>query len=536
MDPYIKPEPYINPKDTTLRDYFWIFFRHKLVFIFTIIVPLITVYIGFKMVTPTYEATVKLVLLGKKTTSATYYEDINVQGFLIATESEIIRSTTIMGRTVSVLGLHKIPLDYEKIFSSKLKGFFIDSSLEDLKSKLEKLKPEKREGFLFNKAVRELTRRVKVEPIKDTQNMFTITVSDYSPFGSVIIANTISRAYVMYDLEQQLSEYELNYGEKHILAIQLKDTIEKLRQYLDGKPVRDIEVLNPATVKIVEQATEAEPKDRYNKQMLFSMTFLVSVVLAIMFAFGFEYLDQSFRSPRDIETELKAPFLGSIPRLKKKSKDKLLIKDINAVSEYTRAYRHLSERIYLLMKEKGLRSILITDAEASDGTAAIVINTAVYLSGSVGQKGLIIDANFRNPLISKFLNIPEGPGFIEVLNGEISLEAAIYNAGSQLFVLPAGKNITSQFLDFAKVSEIIRSAEEKYDAVFVTCADLKNFNDAVVLSGIVSGVVFVVNEGKARRLVIKNAIMPLHENKVHLLGVILNNRKFPIPGVIYRRL
>lgn len=148
MDPYIKQEPYINPKDTTLRDYFGIFFRHKLVFIFTVIVPLLTVFVGFKMVTPTYEATVKMVLLGKKTTSATYYQDINVQGFMLATEGEILKSTTIMGRTVSVLGLHKIPLDYEKIFSSRLKGFFIDLSLKDLKSKLEKLKPEKREGFI----------------------------------------------------------------------------------------------------------------------------------------------------------------------------------------------------------------------------------------------------------------------------------------------------------------------------------------------------------------------------------------------------
>ena len=500
-----------------------------------IVLPL-TVYVGLSFYTPTYTATVKMGISGLKPTGTDYYKGIGEQlETLLRTSAEIATSDSIVERTVRVLGLQNVPVDYEKRFAPRIKRFLINKKTKSLEIQLGKLTPERKQALLYRNAVKDLKKKIKAEFIKGT-NMFSITVTNFSPYGAVVIANVVSRIYLIYDLERLIAEFSLQYGEKHPLTLQVKDKISELQKSLDGRPLTDLEALGPASVKIVEQAKDATPVEQKDKWMLTVLTFFFSIILGAVFAAGLEYLDQSFRSPMDIETELNAPYLGSIPRLKKKSKDKLLIKDINAVSEYTQAYRQLSERIYLLMKEKGLRSILITDAEASDGTAAIVINTAVYLSGSIGQKVLIIDANFRSPLISKFLNIPEGPGFTDVLNGEISLEAAIHNTGSQLFVLPVGKDITSQFLNFAKVSELIKTAEEKYDAVFVTCADLKNFNDAVVLASIVSGVVFVVNEGKARRLVIKNVIMPLHENKLHLLGGILNNRKFPIPNAIYRSL
>ena len=42
--------------------------------------------------------------------------------------------------------------------------------------------------------------------------MFTISVRDYNPVGAALIANVVSRSYVMFDLEQQLAELKLKYG------------------------------------------------------------------------------------------------------------------------------------------------------------------------------------------------------------------------------------------------------------------------------------------------------------------------------------
>jgi Mrp family chromosome partitioning ATPase len=83
--------------------------------------------------------------------------------------------------------------------------------------------------------------------------------------------------------------------------------------------------------------------------------------------------------------------------------------------------------------------------------------------------------------------------------------------------------------------DIVKRAKEEYDVVLIDCADLRSFRDPVVVSSYVDGVVIVVNEGKTRRHVVKTAIAPLIEKKVSILGVILNNRTFAIPRMIYER-
>jgi len=47
------------------------------------------------------------------------------------------------------------------------------------------------------------------------------------------------------------------------------------------------------------------------------------------------------------------------------------------------------------------------------------------------------------------------------------------------------------------------------------------------------GVAVVVNERKTRRQVVKRATELLAEKKANLLGIILNQRTFPIPKAIY---
>ena len=57
-----------------------------------------------------------------------------------------------------------------------------------------------------------------------------------------------------------------------------------------------------------------------------------------------------------------------------------------------------------------------------------------------------------------------------------------------------------------------------------------------MLSAYVDGVVFVANEGKDRIQEIKNIINMLGKHKGNIIGGILYNRTFPIPGWLYRKI
>ena len=523
-----------SKQTSTLRDYLKVIFRHKYVVIVTFITIMISTFIGLELNTPIYEANIKILITAVKETEAPYYKEFFGGGSVTQTQSEIAISNPVIARVAMALRVYERSLDYEKKFASPLKSALLDFRIKKINSELEKLTPEQKRIFLFRKAIEELKANIEVEPLKGA-DILIITVRDFSPVGAAIIANAVSRSYVIFDLEQQVAELKLKYGEKYSTAIQLQNYIENLQKSLDGRPVSDIESIGPASVKIIEQAVvPLEPVKIINGPVAIVLAFFVSISLGIILAFGLEYLDQTFKSPQDAEGFLNIPLLGAIP--KRKAKDTLLINDTKLITDYTQSYQNLSEQIYLLMKDKNLKSILITDAEASEETPAVIANLGIYLSHKAGHKALIIDANLRNPLIHRLFNVSNKSGLADVLEGKISFDDAIQNVDSTLFVLPAGDTIfnPSTILDSFKLSNVIKTAEENYEMVFVACADLKHFTDAVVLSSNVNNIVLVINEGKIRRQVVKSAIAPLEQKKANLIGVILNNRSFAIPKIIYK--
>ncbi len=523
-----------SSKETTLRDYLRVLFRHKAIIITTLISVVTTVFIGLELKTPVYVANVKMLISAQKEIETKYYRGIySGSKPLVSTHIEMVKSKLVIERVVKALGLYQRPLDYEKNFSTRLKAFLIDRRLKKRKIGLEKMTPEQKRALFFNMAMGSLTGSISATPLKDT-NIFMISVRDFSPVVAAIIANSVSRSYVIFDLEQQVAELQLKYGEKYSTVLQLRDYIEKLYKSLDGKPLSSIEAIGPATVKIISQAQIGVPVRIVGRRLGLIFAFFTSMFLGVMLAFVFDYLDQTLKSPQDIETFFHIPFLGSIP--KRKSKDKLLISDANPLpTKYTQSFQNLSDQMYLLMKDKNLKSLLITDAEGSEETTAIIANLAIYSSCKRGHRVLIIDANLRNPLVSKIFKIPNNNGLNHVLKEKIPFEDAIQDLGSHLHVLPAGEAVFNPItlLDSSVMSDVIKKAKEQYEIVFINCIDLNKFSDAVILSSIADGTVVIINEGKVKRQVVKSAIAPLEQKKINMVGVILNNRTYVIPKIIY---
>ncbi len=526
-------ENYTNVRTVTIRDYLRVLFSHKTVIILTIITVMMTIFIGLTLRTKIYEANVKILVSAQRLTDPDYIKK-QVGIFETYTQGEIVTSNPVIERTVKALGLHNRPLDYEKKFSSWLKSALIDYRLKEFKFKLEELEEKQRLSLLFRMAVEDLRQRIEIRPVKDTK-IFTIAVRDFDPVGAAVMANSLSRSYVIFDLEQQLAELTLKYGEKHSVATQLTEKIKKIQETLHGNPLPDIEAIGPATVKIIEQAQiPFEPVKTLNKSLSLIIGFFISILLGISVAFGFERFDQTFKSPQDVETFLDLPFLGSIP--KRRFKHNALITDSTKATSYTKSYQNLSDQIYLLIKEKNLRSLLITGIEGSGEVTGIIANLGIYLARKSGRKVLIIDANLRNPSIHKILNTSDNPGLADVLEDKVSFDLAIQDVDSNLAVLTSGKTELNPctLLDSSMMSDVIKKAKDRYDIVFINSADLRNFTDTVILSTITDGIALVIDEGKVRQQVVKSAIAPLEQKKANLIGVILNNRKHAIPEIIYK--
>lgn len=86
------------------------------------------------------------------------------------------------------------------------------------------------------------------------------------------------------------------------------------------------------------------------------------------------------------------------------------------------------------------------------------------------------------------------------------------------------------------MGEVIKIAKEKYGLVLIDYSNVVNLRDTCILSSYLDGVILVVSEGQTKHHVLKELIESLNDKKVNLLGAVLDNRTFPIPKVIYKRI
>ncbi|MCA9405972.1 MAG: hypothetical protein KC684_05500 [Candidatus Omnitrophica bacterium] len=533
--------------EMTTRDYIKILFRHKLVIFLTMTTVMVAAIFGVLLRTPQYESQVKMLISGQKQAQAEYYTDIGLGGLrsiqMTLTQSEIVQSDPVIGRAVSVLKLDQLPLDYEIQFASFIKKPIVKFWAKDMEKKMKEYPLEQQRAFRIRLAMEDLLDRIEVEPIRDTE-LFLIKVKDYNGVNAMITANVVSRSYVIFDLEQQLAEVQLKYGEKNLSVVQLQEMINKMKQGLNGLPVPAIDAIGPASVKIIEQAKVPLKPAGISRVLLVILAFIVSIILSIMLAFGFEYMDPTFKAPSEAEGALGINCLGSLPK--------------NPSSSH---YHDLSEQLYFIARDRGVKSILFTSSMTKEGTAAIIANLGLYIAEHLNKKVLLIDANLRNPNLHKIFRMPEVRNFSNIVEGKATVEEGVKRINQNLHVLTSGsfggytlsgwkklwamltrQPITStvsfnplRILESDGMRRLIEEVSQTYDFILVDSPSYGGVKDATIISSIMDGTVLVVNERKTRRQVVKNILDPLKMRKANLLGFVLNNRTYVIPRMIYDR-
>lgn len=522
----------------TTRDYLRVVFHQKAVIITCVIMVMAAVIIGLEMRTPVYEAKVKMLVSALKQVDSPYYKEM-MGGYRgsqpVLTQSEIVKSNSVMQLSVNVLHLNNRPFDYEAEFASRIKKPMIYFAARRMKSQLENLPAEQVDAAMFQNAVEALKNATEVEPIRDT-DMFTITVRDYNPVGAAITANVVSRAYVIFDLEQQLAELQLKYGEKHSIVIQMKDNIERMVKGLNGEPMLGVDAIGPASVKIIEQASMPQSPVGLPKTAIVILSSVMSIFLSIMLAFIFEYVDQTLKSPWEIERYLNVPFLGFAPR--RKSNERPVIQSCEDSTPYCRALHNISDRIALVMKQKGLKIVMLTSAKKGEGVTTTIANLGSYLANIAGHKVLLIDGNLRNPRLHQLFSIKNDKGLGNILENKNTLDDSTERISGYLSILPSGRTEQDpvMLLNSQRMAEVFKSVKDKYDIILVDAPALRDYQDSRFIALYVDAACAVIKEGQTRRHVIETSMASLIHRKVDIIGAILNNRSFAIPQVIYDRL
>ena len=123
------------------RDNLKVLFRQKYVILATLLVTLVTVYVGYKLRTPLYETHVRLLIRAEKLVESPYYRDLDnsFKSEVTLTQAEIAKSNPVLERVVKALKLDERPLNYERSFASPIKQYVIDLKSRWFRNKLQAL-------------------------------------------------------------------------------------------------------------------------------------------------------------------------------------------------------------------------------------------------------------------------------------------------------------------------------------------------------------------------------------------------------------
>ena len=184
-------------------------------------------------------------------------------------------------------------------------------------------------------------------------------------------------------------------------------------------------------------------------------------------------------------------------------------------------------------------SILVTSAQPGEGKTTVSSCLAITAS-LAGQTALLIDGDLRRSSLAASVGIADAVGLIEVLLGQ----AEAYEAVRPIPELADGprKSVVSFMtggqkapvflgaIDWAKARGMLKSIAHAFDIVLVDSPPILAATDALLLAGIVDGVLLVVGAGSANIDEIGRAKEQLDAVGTPIIGAVLNRFEPKVHG------
>ncbi|MEA3326297.1 MAG: polysaccharide biosynthesis tyrosine autokinase [Chloroflexota bacterium] len=255
------------------------------------------------------------------------------------------------------------------------------------------------------------------------------------------------------------------------------------------------------------------------------------LLITAIIAFAIEYLDDTIKTPEEIENLVGLPVIGFLTDFKSNgfSKNNLngshsLFISTQPRSPVSEAVRSLKTNLEFSAVDQPLSTILVTSANPSEGKSTIAVNYALAVSQS-GKKTLLLDADMRRPSIHKFFDIPNRMGLSEVLRSNLNLEQVTrgFESSYDFSVITSGylPPDPSKLLASKKMSHTIEELKTIYDVIVIDCAPLV-VSDPHVLAAIVDGLIYIVQPEKTRSQHLVANMQQLKQINANVLGVVFN--------------
>jgi len=349
--------------------------------------------------------------------------------------------------------------------------------------------------------------------------------------------SAIAQERLLQDQLAALRTASLDVDDRSIDYNIIKREVDTNRQLYDGLLQRYKEVgvagdVRSNNISIIDRAEV--PGSRFSPSLPRNLAIglLLGLLLGVLIAFVLDFLDDTLKSPEDVEQRLKLAVLGIIPKLVKQSPEEAF-KDLR--SAFSESYRSVRTALQFSTDHGVPRVLLVSSASPGEGKTT----TAMALARNFAQMGkrvLLIEADLRNPSLHKSLGIRTESGLSNLLSGALTIpEVVLQTNQERLEVILAGPlpPNPAELLSGSRLVSLLSIASAHYDQVIIDGPPVMGIADAPILANAADGTILVVHSAHTRITTAQAAVKRLHSARAHVIGSLLTKYDAKAAGYGY---
>ncbi len=336
---------------------------------------------------------------------------------------------------------------------------------------------------------------------------------------------------------ESLKAEVLDLRNRSILYNILQRELDTNRSLYDGllQQYKDVGVTGAVStnnVAIIDKAEKPLWPSSPSLLLNFPLALFLGLLASIATIAVVEILDDTFKSPEEVEEMLGLSTLGVIPVTedqadKKKAKETLnLAREIigNPLSPLAEAFRSLRTALQFSTPSGAPKVLLVTSSQPHEGKSVTALCLAANFA-QLGMRVLLIDCDLRNPSLHKALQVDNSVGLSNVLTGlRDSSSVAQENVIAGVTFMASGPipPNPAELIAGPQMASMLTMAGEKFDIVIIDGPPTMGLADAPLIGSLVDGALLVVDASHTRRRMVAASLKRLYFSRTPVVGVLLN--------------
>ena len=199
-------------------------------------------------------------------------------------------------------------------------------------------------------------------------------------------------------------------------------------------------------------------------------------------------------------------------------------RDVAPFSATAEALRYI--KVAIDLHPKGGKVVGMVSALPGEGKTTVAASFADFLARS-GSRTLLIDADLRNPSLSRMLGYADAPGLLDVVANQTPFDDLVITDSKHKFdFLPSATRIkpsnSSDILSSPAMKQLLKSAKSNYDYVLIDLPPILPVVDVKATAHLFEAFLLVVEWGATSTDEVVKAVGTSSIVSERLLGAVLN--------------